>query len=98
MNYPNPFNATTVIPFHVDGDAGRARPVTLQIVDVTGRRVRTLVQRPLTPGPHTRVWDGTDDGGRAVASGIYLSHLRVGGRQGGGRHRDELSPLPFQPR
>ncbi|MDA0334256.1 MAG: DUF362 domain-containing protein [bacterium] len=76
-NYPNPFNAATVIPFHVDGMAGRDRRVTLEILDVTGQRVRSLVDRALAPGPHSRVWDGTDDAGRAVASGVFLTCLRV---------------------
>ena len=76
-NYPNPFNAATVIPFHVDGVAGTDRRVTLEILDVTGQRVRGLVDRALAPGPYSRVWDGTDDAGRAVASGVFLTHLRV---------------------
>jgi uncharacterized protein (DUF362 family) len=78
-SYPNPFNASTVIPFHVDGGASAPRGVTLDIVDVTGRRVRTLVDRALVSGSYSKVWDGTDNAGRSVASGVFLAHLRVDG-------------------
>ena len=58
--------------------AGRDRP-RLAIFDLRGRRVRELLDgRPLPAGPHTVVWDGRDDGGREVASGIYISRLDVG--------------------
>lgn len=77
-NYPNPFNASTVIPFQVDGSSGAVQGVRLDIVDVTGQRVRQLVQRAMSPGAYSKVWDGTDDAGRPVASGVFLARLRVG--------------------
>ena len=56
-------------------------PVTLAVYDVRGRRVRTLVDAPQTPGPKTLVWNGRDDAGRPVTSGVYFSVLRtVAGR------------------
>ena len=84
-SYPNPFNASTVIPFQVDGAAGGEQRVTLDILDVTGQRVQRLVDRALAPGPYSRVWDGTDHAGRPVASGVFLAHLRVDGSTATGK-------------
>ncbi len=70
-NYPNPFNSTTILTFAFDAPS----QVSLTIYDVTGRRVRTLVRRTLQPGQHSIRWDGLDDQGRTVASGVYLAHL-----------------------
>jgi hypothetical protein len=66
--FPNPFNPRTQIEFEL----GKNAAVTLEIVDVRGRRVRTeeLGMRPA--GTHAWGWDGTDEAGRAVASGAYL--------------------------
>jgi flagellar hook assembly protein FlgD len=49
--------------------------LSLKIYDVTGRKVRTLVEGNVEPGYHRIAWDGKDDGGRHVSSGIY--HLRM---------------------
>jgi len=84
-SYPNPFNASTVIPFHVDGAVGAVQRVTLDILDVAGQRVQSLLDRALTPGPYSRVWDGTDHAGRPVASGVFLAHLRVDGSTATGK-------------
>ncbi len=73
--YPNPFNPLTLIPFELDG----AGHVALNICDIAGRHVRTLVERDLAEGPHTATWDGLDDNGRAVSSGVYFSKLKVVG-------------------
>ncbi len=48
------------------------------ITDAVGRRVRTLVARRQSAGFHTVIWDGTDDLGRRVASGVYVYRLRAG--------------------
>ncbi len=72
QNAPNPFNPATTIAFEVPANAGL---VTLAIYDVSGRQVRTLAQESLAPGQHTRTWQGRDDGGRAVASGVYFYKL-----------------------
>jgi aminopeptidase N len=79
-NFPNPFNPSTTIAFEVPGNAGTDVPVSLVIHDVRGRRVRTLIDAPLAPGTHRAAWDGRDDRGRGVASGIYLYILRAGSR------------------
>jgi hypothetical protein len=74
QNYPNPFNPSTTIAFELES-ASRAR---LRIYDVTGKLVRTLVDGRLAAGPHRAAWDGADDRGRAVASGVYYYRLDAG--------------------
>jgi hypothetical protein len=71
QNYPNPFNPTTTIVFYVPERAG-AVPVQLSIYDVTGARVRTLVDGDLTPGRYSFEWDGVNDSGNQVGSGVYF--------------------------
>lgn len=68
---PNPFNPRTSIGYRLDA----AAPITLEIVDLQGRTVRTLVRATTSAGLHHAVWDGTDDAGRDVASGTYLARL-----------------------
>lgn len=68
---PNPFNPQTVISF----DLAASGPAKLVLYDAVGRRVRTLVGGTLTEGTHRYVWDGVDDRGRSVASGVYLARL-----------------------
>ncbi len=76
-NRPNPFNPRTRITFALPGPgAVRAR---LTIYDLRGRRVAQLVDGSLRPGRHTVDWYGRDDGGGAVASGVYLCRLTAGG-------------------
>lgn len=76
QNYPNPFNPSTTITFEV-ADAGD-RDVSLTVFDVLGRKVRTLVDASLSPGAYSYMWNGNDDVGRPVASGIYLYRLEIG--------------------
>ncbi|MDM7926528.1 MAG: M4 family metallopeptidase, partial [bacterium] len=70
-NYPNPFNATTVIPFAL-ASGGRVR---LDILDSRGRLVRTLEDGIRSAGRHTVAWTGVDAEGREVASGVYVCVL-----------------------
>lgn len=72
QNYPNPFNPVTKIAFTIPADAEHA---TLRIYDVAGRAVSTLVDKPLAAGPHVAVWDGTNQDGERLASGIYFARL-----------------------
>jgi hypothetical protein len=73
-NHPNPFNPRTTIVF----DLPRTDHVALQIHDLTGRLVKTLLSGDQKqPGSHRVIWDGTDDRGQAVASGIYLCRLET---------------------
>ena len=73
QNAPNPFGSTTRIAFGVDGHTD-AR-VSLEIFDAAGRRVRTLVTDELVSGTQTVGWDGRDDRGTAVSSGVYFYRL-----------------------
>ncbi len=78
-NYPNPFNAETVIGFKVGmADVAAGTPVTLRIYNMGGQGVRTLAAGILGPGAYRRVWDGRDESGHELASGVYLYRLQVG--------------------
>jgi hypothetical protein len=76
QNVPNPFNPTTAIRFDVPAAGGR---VTLQVFRVEGRLVRTLVDGYAAGGGQSIVWDGSDDRGRRVSSGLYFYRLRAAG-------------------
>lgn len=80
QNYPNPFNPSTTIEFTLPSprDGGMTLPTNLRIYNVLGKVVRTLVDELMAPGVHHEVWDGRDDHGNKVASGIYFYRLRVG--------------------
>ncbi len=69
-NYPNPFNPSTSIAFHI----GEATHVTLQILDIRGRLVTQLVSAPMERGSYRLVWDGERQG-RAVNAGVYFYRL-----------------------
>ncbi len=74
---PNPFNPRTEIAFALPGSG----PARLWISDARGRRVRTLVSADLPAGEHRAIWNGRDDTGRAVATGVYLAVVeQAGGR------------------
>jgi hypothetical protein len=74
---PNPCNPVTVIRYRVE----TAAPVTLAVHDTAGRRVRMLVDGVTrAAGEHAATWDGRDDAGRSMASGVYLCVLRAGGQ------------------
>jgi hypothetical protein len=68
---PNPFNPSTSIRFELD----RGERVRLSIYDLAGRKVRALIEEPRSAGVHEVVWDGRNDAGHMVASGVYLVHL-----------------------
>ena len=73
QNAPNPFGSTTRIAFGVDANA-QAR-VSLEIFDAAGRRVRALMTDEAVSGKQSVGWDGRDDRGQAVASGVYFYRL-----------------------
>jgi hypothetical protein len=75
QNYPNPFNGSTVIRFSLP----RAGEVEAAIYDLVGQQVATLAQGARPAGTHLLTWDGRDDQGRLLASGIYLYRLEAGG-------------------
>ena len=74
-NYPNPFNPTTMVRFGVP----RPGHVRLAVYDVAGRRVAVLVDRMMGAGEFTASWDGRDEGGRSVASGVYFARMTMEG-------------------
>ena len=74
-NRPNPFNPHTEIRFEL----ARGSRVSLRVFDVHGRLVRVLGDSELSAGAHRVLWDGTDEAGRAVASGTYLYRLDAAG-------------------
>jgi hypothetical protein len=77
QNHPNPFNPVTEIQYRVPYQ-GDTVPVSLVVYDVTGRRVRTLVNEPKPAGTHRAVWDARDNRGNPVASGIYFYVMKAG--------------------
>jgi hypothetical protein len=78
QNYPNPFNPTTKIQFSVSGMQGASlKDVTLEIFNVLGQKVKTMMNQKMAPGEYTLEWDATTDAGTRVSSGVYLYRLRV---------------------
>jgi hypothetical protein len=74
QNFPNPFNAETLIKFNLQ----RPAEVTLAIYNVLGQKVRTLAKGRLRAGHHSIRWDGTDEKGNDLCTGIYFYQLKVG--------------------
>ncbi len=73
-NHPNPFNPRTTLAFDLPAPAARVR---LRLYDLHGRLVASLIDGPLPAGRHGVAWNGNDDAGRAVASGVYVSVLET---------------------
>ncbi|MEZ4387940.1 MAG: FlgD immunoglobulin-like domain containing protein [Candidatus Krumholzibacteriia bacterium] len=78
--YPNPFNPTASVPYLVPERLGAAN-VRLDVLDVRGRVVRTLVDGIRAAGSHLARFDGRDDDGNVLPSGSYLARLQVAGLQ-----------------
>ncbi len=74
QNYPNPFNPQTKIDFA----APNAATVRLAIYNLRGELVRLLVDEEVAPGSYTTIWNGLDDAGRAVPSGVYVYRIQIG--------------------
>ncbi|MDZ7262201.1 MAG: T9SS type A sorting domain-containing protein, partial [candidate division KSB1 bacterium] len=74
QNHPNPFNPETVIDYQLP----RTSEVELSIFNLQGQRVATLVREYRTAGYHKITWNGTDQAGQPVASGVYLYQLKAG--------------------
>jgi hypothetical protein len=75
QNYPNPFNPRTRIEFSIPEESY----VTIEIFNIKGEMVKTLVQQRLSAGNRVITWDGEDDSGNRVSSGIYFYRLICGG-------------------
>lgn len=81
-NYPNPFNPITNIQFSLKAES----QVSLMIYNVRGQRVNTLIQEEMQAGYHSVIWNGTDDAGKSVSSGVYFSKFDSDDRNIGGRY------------
>ena len=73
-NYPNPFNPETIISFSIPKDS----EVSLSIYNIKGQRVKQLISDQLSADQHSVVWDGRDNLGKPVSSGIYFYKLEIG--------------------
>ena len=73
QNYPNPFNSFTIISFQL----AQVSLVSIKIYDVHGREVRTLVNKMIEPGFHTVGWDGLNNFGNIVSSGLFLCRMKA---------------------
>ncbi|MDZ7369596.1 MAG: T9SS type A sorting domain-containing protein [candidate division KSB1 bacterium] len=74
QNYPNPFNPET----RIDYELPRAETVELAVYDLSGRLIKRLVDQSMPAGYHTVTWDGSDQEGSAVGSGVYFVQMRAG--------------------
>ena len=72
-NYPNPFNPSTTIEYSLHGEGY----VELAIYNTAHQKVRTLIESYEQAGLHSVVWDGKDENGLQVSSGVYISHLKM---------------------
>jgi flagellar hook assembly protein FlgD len=73
-NYPNPFNPITNITY----DIPEVSDVTLEVFNVAGQKVRTLVQKTHEPGRYRVVWGATNDYGQTLSSGMYFYRIQAG--------------------
>jgi flagellar hook assembly protein FlgD len=75
QNYPNPFNPSTSIQF----DLPKTASVTLEIYNILGISIRSLIRdEAMNSGRYTAVWDGRDEGGRGVSSGVHVYRISAG--------------------
>jgi hypothetical protein len=74
QNYPNPFNPETTIEYQIPNIS----PVQMTVFNILGQQIRTLVDEVREAGQHRVIWDGRDESGRPVASGVYFCHLTAG--------------------
>jgi len=78
-NYPNPFNSTTIIPYTIsERTSDFLTTKKLTVFNILGQKVRTLVNRQQKSGSYMVRWDGKDENGRVMPSGVYIYKLTVG--------------------
>ena len=75
-NFPNPFNPSTTISFSIETPSMAS--VLIEVYNIRGQRVKTLVDEYKSQGVHSVIWDGTDSSGQIVSSGIYFSRMTAG--------------------
>ncbi len=78
QNYPNPFNPETTIKYSIGAGTCSSCAVQLEIYNLLGELVRVLVDEVKQPGEYAVVWNGRDDQGKVVPSGIYIYKLKIG--------------------
>lgn len=74
QNYPNPFNPNTIVRFEIP----QSDWVKLEIFNILGQKVKTLVDEYKNAGPHSVIWNGANSSGRQVATGVYFTRLSSG--------------------
>ena len=75
-NYPNPFNPSTIIEFSIQNDS----KIYLSIYNIKGQKIKTLANIQFAKGSHSLIWNGDDEFGKLVSSGIYYYKLNVNGK------------------
>ncbi|MDP8269144.1 MAG: T9SS type A sorting domain-containing protein, partial [Candidatus Tenebribacter davisii] len=75
-NYPNPFNPSTTISFSTPEEG----IVELSVCNIKGQKIKSLISNQITVGEHSIDWNGKDDSGKKVSSGVYLYKLNVNGK------------------
>ena len=80
-NYPNPFNPSTIIPYQLAASSA----VRLEVFNLLGQRITTLVDGERPAGFHTATWHATDGAGRAAGAGVYIYRMTVGVERQTGR-------------
>jgi hypothetical protein len=83
-NYPNPFNPYTIIAFTIPYDLTNSKTI-LNIYDIQGSLIKTLVNEKLPAGNYLTKWDGKNESGNNVSSGVYIYNLKVADRQTSGK-------------
>jgi hypothetical protein len=75
QNYPNPFNGQSVIKFNLR----KSGEVSLEVYNILGKKVRNLINKEMPNGFHSVTWDGRNDKGERVSSGVYFYKLKASG-------------------
>ena len=76
-NHPNPFNPITTISFEI-GEAGKTK---IEIFNIKGQKIKTLLKQKMEIGKHSVDWEGNDNNNKRVSSGIYFYKISVNGKQ-----------------
>jgi hypothetical protein len=86
-NYPNPFNSATTVVFWVANLGPQPAQIKITVYDITGRKVRTLVDDRMGVGQHYVIWDGKTDSGEGCPSGVYFAGISQWGLELSGQAR-----------